>query len=404
MAHCFSFASFPKLPKTAILFLFVTYFISNTLYAQKAKQDSLEQVLDKRNLSTGERILTLSRLATHHYFNDKREESNKLLDEASQLAEAMEDKQYLARILAIQAMHLCIQGDSTASTMLQSALDNLDENADPGTKGYIWYAKGWMESRNERRTEAVASFIEALRHYDGSSNINDLRVISSIYIELYSIYGHWKDLDNMEKYARLALDNARQSGNPDGLSSALYSLGYTFEDRFRGNNAQEEFRDSAEYYYKQSVSTFLEHEDHMTSRNQLSFNALGLANLYSEFYPLSYNDTAQRYLDIALKEGLKTEHYTVVTGVYGILNEYTQRENRWDDAEHYLNQAVAYQEKNPLPELETKIRLMEALAIVAEKKGDYGAALEYYKQYLTYYQQRFDNGKNGIRKGIGSKI
>lgn len=66
MAHCFSFASFPKLPKTAILFLFVTYFISNTLYAQKAKQDSLEQVLDKRNLSTGERIaegLTSSQIA-----------------------------------------------------------------------------------------------------------------------------------------------------------------------------------------------------------------------------------------------------------------------------------------------------------------------------------------------------
>src|SRR5690606_26283739 len=161
--------------------------------------------------------------------------------------------------------------------------------------------------------------------------------------------------------------------------------------------------DSAEYYYKQSVSTFLKHEDRITSRNQLPFNALGLANLYSEFYPLSYKDTAQRYLDIALKEGLKTDQYTVVTGVYGILNEYAQRENRWDDAEHYLNQAVAYQEKNPLPELETKIRLMEALAKVAEKKRDYQAALEYYKQYLSYYQQRFDNEKMALGKELEVK-
>ena len=403
MAHCFSFASFPTLPKMAILFLFLIYLISDTLYAQKAKQDSLEQVLDKKDLPTEERTLTLLRLATHHYFNDKREKSKKLLDEASRLAEALPDKQYLARILATKAMQLRIQGDSTANTMLQSALDNLHENANPSTNGYIWYAKGWMESRDDQPTEAIASFVKALRYYEGSSDINDLRTKSNIYGGLYSIYGQWKDLDNMEKYARLALNNAQKSNDPDELSSALYSLAYTFEDRFRANNAQEEFRDSAAYYYKQSISTFLEHEDRITSRNQLPFNALGLANLYSEFYPLSYKDTAQRYLDIALEEGLKTEHYTVVTGVYGILNEYAQRENRWDDAEHYLKQALAYQEKNPLPELETKIRLMEALAKVAEKKGDYRAALEYYKQYLSYYQQRFDNEKMALGKELEIK-
>lgn len=404
MAHYFSFASFLTSPKTAILFLFITYLISNPLYAQKATQDSLEQVLDNKNLPTAERIMTLSRLATHHYFNDKRDQGQKLLDEAVQLAETMEDKQYLARVLAIQAMQLRIQGDSTASTTLQSALDNLHENADPGAKGYIWYAKGWMESRDDQPTEAVASLVKALRYYDGSSSdINDLRVTSSIYGELYSIYGKWRDLNNMEKYARLALDNARQSGNPDELTSSLYSLAYTFEDRYRANDAHKEFRDSAEYYFKQSVSTFLKYEDRIASRNQLPFNALGLANLYSEFHPLSYKDTAQRYLDIALKEGLKTGQYTVVTGVYGILNEYAQRENRWDDAEHYLNQAVAYQEKNPLPELETKIRLMEALAKVAEKKRDYQAALEYYKQYLSYYQQRFDNEKMALGKELEVK-
>src|SRR5690606_9779525 len=161
MAHYFSFATFLTSPKTAILFLFITYLISNPLYAQKATQDSLEQVLDKRNLAVEERILTISRLATHYYFNGDKEKSTTLLDEASQLANALEDKQYLARVLAAQAMQLRIQGDSTASTILQSALDNLHENADPSGKGYVWYAKGWMESRDDQPTEAVASLVKA---------------------------------------------------------------------------------------------------------------------------------------------------------------------------------------------------------------------------------------------------
>lgn len=403
MTNCISLHSFLNLPKVIVTSLFLVCIVPNTLYAQKVKQDSLEHILEKKNLPVEEKILTLSRLATHHYFNDNREESIRLLSEASQLAKNLEDKQFFSRILAIQAMHLRIEGDSTAKTIIKSALNNLPESATPSNKGYIWYAKGWMESRDNLLTEAVTSFIEALRHYEKSSDENDIKTISGIYVELYSIYGQWRDLDNMEKYARLALDNALKSGNPDELSAGLYSIAYTFEDRFRAENSRQMFRDSAEYYYKQSIATLLAHEDRITNRNQLPFNALGLANLYSEFYPISYKDSARHYLDIALDQGLKTNHYTVVTGVYGILNEYAQRENRWSDAEYYLNQAVAYQEKNPMPELETKIRLMEALAFVAEKNDDHPAALEYYKQYLSYYQQRFDNEKMVLGKELEVK-
>src|SRR5699024_5244702 len=60
-------------------------------------------------------------------------------------------------------------------------------------------------------------------------------------------------------------------------------------------------------------------------------------------------------------------------------------------------------DKNPMPELETKIRLMEALAFVAEKNDDHPAALEYYKQYLSYYQQRFDNEKMVLGKELEVK-
>lgn len=394
---------YKMLNRTALLFVSIACLIPGILPAQIAKKDSLEQVLREKDLSAGEKVFTIGRLASHYYFNDEKTKADSLLDEALRLAGTLENKQYLARTLAIQAMQLRIQGDSTAKARLQLAMDNLTDNTDPSIKGYVWYAKGWMEVRDEQPAEAVASFIHALRHYEGSTDMSSMSSKSSIFSELYSIYGAWRDLDNMEKYARLGLDNAKKSGNPDALVVTLYSLAHTLEERYRQDRTDQDIRDSAEYYYKASISNFITYEDRITTRSQLPFNALGLANLYAEFYPLRYQDTAKRYLDIALKEGFKTKQYTVVTGVYGILNEYAQRENRWDDAEHYLNQAAMYVQMNEMPELETLIRLMEALALVAEKKGDYQSALEYYKKYVSYYEQRFDKEKMALGKELEVK-
>lgn len=403
MANYISLPSYYSLLKTIALLVFMTCALPRLPQAQIAKKDSLEHVLGQRDLPSSEKVFTLGRLATFYYFNNGAATADSLLNEALQLAGSLKDKQFLARTLAIQAMRLRIQGDSTANTILQSALDNLTEDSAQSVKGYVWYAKGWMEARNEQLAEAITSFIKALRHYADEKDASSISTKSAIFSELYSIYGAWKDLDNMEKYARLGLDNARKAGDMDALTSALYSLAYTFEEQYRANRAEESLRDSAEYYFKLSVSTFMANENRITTRSQLPFNALGLANLYSEFYPLSYQDTAKRYLDIALEEGLKTNQYTVVTGVYGILNEYAQRENRWDDAENYLNTATMYVHMNEMPELSTLIHLMEALATVAEKKGDYQSALEYYKKYLSYYEQRFDNEKMALGKELEIK-
>src|SRR5699024_4731494 len=100
MTNCISLHSFLNLPKVIVTSLFLVCIVPNTLYAQKVKQDSLEHILEKKNLPVEEKILTLSRLATHHYFNDNREESIRLLSEASQLAKNLEDKQFFSRILA----------------------------------------------------------------------------------------------------------------------------------------------------------------------------------------------------------------------------------------------------------------------------------------------------------------
>src|SRR5690606_3053697 len=156
-----------------------------TVNAQGAKKDSLEQVLNQPDLSTGDRVLTLGRLASHYYFNDDKTQGDRLLDEALKLAETLEDKQYLARTLAIQAMQLRIAGEPAASEeAIQSALSTLEDTMNPSVKGYVWYARGWLETRNDQPTEAIESYIEALEFYNESSDPSDDAIKSSIYLGL----------------------------------------------------------------------------------------------------------------------------------------------------------------------------------------------------------------------------
>lgn len=390
--------------KLCWLLLLFTGFLSFRTNAQDTRKDSLEQVLSQSDLPAGERVFTLGRLAAHYYFNTEKEQADRLLDEALQLARTLQDKQYLARTLAIQAMQLRILGEpENSEEAIQSALKALENTMNPSVKGYVWYAKGWLEVRNDQPTEAVKSYIEALRFYDNSSDSSDDAVKSSIYAGLYGIYGDWRDHENMEKYARLELDHARKSGNPDALASALYSLAHTFEDQYRNNATNKALLDSAGYYYKSSIDIFSKERGRITVSSQLPFNALGLANHFSEFYPMHYQDSARQYLDIALEEGLKTNQYTVVAGAYGVMYEYAQRENRWDDAESYLNQAAAYIQMEEMPDIATLARIMQSLSTVYENKGDHGKALEYYKKYLEYYETRFDNEKMTLGKELEAK-
>src|SRR5690606_15680532 len=94
---------------------------------------------------------------------------------------------------------------------------------------------------------------------------------------------------------------------------------------------------------------------------------------------------------------------TVVSGAYGVLYEYARRENRWDDAENYLNQAALYIQKEEMPDIAVLARIMESLSTVKERKGDYKSALEHYKKHLEYYKARFDNEKMALAKELEAK-
>lgn len=397
---------FHKLIQSACFWLLILI-IPSIGFSQISKQDSLQTILNQNNLDPGEKVMTQGRLAVHYYFNDNQRAADSLINEAIELGSTLPDKQYLARTLAIQAMQLKIQGDHEGSQKaITRSLKSVEKTESFSVKGYVWYAKGWLEIRDSDSDHAVESFLMALKYYDAKTDPldeTDKSIKAAIYQELYSIYGRWNDHLNMEKYARISLEHARQSKSKDALSSSLYSLGFSFEQQYRSQPDNKVLLDSAQFFYKESIATILQYPEQITSRNQLPFNAVGLANLYSEFYPISYKDSAQVYLDMALDEGLKTKQYGAVASAYGIMNEYAQKENNWDDAEKYLLLSADYSEKQDLPATETLFHIKLALSKVYEKKGDYKSALQAYKEYIELYESRFDAERMAVGKELEVK-
>src|SRR5690606_26585630 len=109
-------------------FLVAYLFFTSQAYSQHSKLDSLQRVLDQKDLDLGEKVVTLSRLASHYYFDNRKHEGDSLLHEALQLAHSLPDKQYLARTLAMQAMQLRIQGAQIASQeAIEKSLKTLEE-------------------------------------------------------------------------------------------------------------------------------------------------------------------------------------------------------------------------------------------------------------------------------------
>lgn len=143
-----------------ILFLIL---VVRPVEAQPSRLDSLISVLDQNDLDQGERVFTLGRLAAHHYFEGNKVAGDQRMEEALALAQGISDKQYLARTYAIQAMQLRIQGQTEkAWQALASSLDAEKDIQNFSVKGYVWYAKGWMETRDDLNDKPIESLFRHL--------------------------------------------------------------------------------------------------------------------------------------------------------------------------------------------------------------------------------------------------
>ncbi|WP_118194364.1 transcriptional regulator [Albibacterium indicum] len=365
--------------------------------AQSIITDSLHLVIAKSSTSNGERIEAMAQLSKIIAAQNKLPEALKIAKEAQQLSHREKDGRYGALIQSTLS-YLHVQQDSLklAFQAIDSAEQYLSHTTDKIIQGRVLFRRGWLEHIVENTDKAYQNMLKALRllNEDGTDLYK-----SNIYHYLAAIHAYWGNTDKQLHYTRLCHDVAHRSGNPDAIANANLSMGTSYLYRFRKDDSQQQLLDSAAYFYRSVLQLTDSLKSRITLPSTRGIAALNMANLYFEFYPASYQDSAQVYLNEALSIGKKINNVDIIANSYGILSEYSLKENDYIRAEALLQMALTEIINSPGGTL-SKGRITNALARVAEKSGNTAKALEYYKQYMKYDKELFDKEKLSITQRL----
>jgi len=360
--------------------------------------DSLELLIKKPGTPPGQRIEAMGRVAEILAAQNKLPMALAIAQKARLLSHQEKDKRYAALTLSTLA-YLHVQHDS-----LQLAFQAVDSaqffsalTLDQVVRGRIIFRKGWLEHIVGNTDKAYQHMLEALRLLKKNNNTSLYK--SNIYHYLAAIHAQWGNTDKQLHYTRLCKKEALRSANPDAIVSANLSVASSYLYRFRTDKSQRQFLDSAKYFFGSVLKLSNSLAKKITLPSTPGIAALNMANIYYEFYPLSYQDSATIFLDKALLVGRKVNNVEIIANSFGIRSEYAQKSGDNKLAEVLLLNALNEISNTP-GEFLSKARITEALAQVTEKNGNSTKALDYYKQFMVYDKALFDKEKLAISQRL----
>lgn len=369
----------------------------NKASSQSVIEDSLKSMLRRPNLSTEMKVMALSQLGRNTYETNLPAALNSA-NEALRLSHKLTDGQYAAFALATMA-YLNVQRDSLvlAQKNIDSALICTSRSTNKAINGYVWLRKGWLEYIVNNTSKSTASLFKALQLLEGQKAY---AYESLVYHYLASIYADLKDQANLKKYTLLSQKLAYQSGDPDIICNAYLATGSSFLQDFRRHTSQKTLLDSSIFYNRRLLALSHSQPGRIVNHINTAAAALNIANIYWEFYPKHYKDSAEKYINVALAIARKTKHEEVIANCYGILSEYALAEGNYAEAERLFLSGFAEVELNAGSSMQVKASMMRGLATVAEKNGQSKKALDYYKQYMRYEREAYDAGKLAIAQRL----
>lgn len=387
-----------KKPTTICFLLFIAVLLSSSKgRSQSLITDSLHNIIDNSGTSNGDRIEAMARLSEIMAAQNNLPEALKMAKKAQVYSHRETDGRYGALVQSTLC-YLHVQQDSMklAFEDIDSAKWYISRTSDNTMRGRVRFRQGWLERIMEDTDKAYKHMLEALRLLKGSGT--DLYK-SSIYHYLAAIQAYWGNTEKQLYYTRLCRDAALKSGDPDAMANAYLSIGTSFLYRFRRDHHQKQLLDSSKYFYQTVLKLTDSLQKRITLPTTRAIAALNMANLYYEFFPISYKDSAEIYLDEALSTARKVGDAEIIANSYGILSEYALKEGKYKQAENLLQMALGEIFNSPGAVL-SKGRITNALARVAEKSGNVTKALSYYKQYMKYDKELFDKEKLSISQRL----
>ena len=362
--------------------------------------DSLTAVLTQKNITPGQKVMTLSLLATAKSITETNN-AMRIGLQAVQLSRTLSDAQYTAIAYATLAQIYIQDDDITKSAQaVDSALFYAGRTESQLAKGVAWYRKSWMENLKGKPQEALISAQQSLKYLEKAGAVN---YESAVYYIIASIYANLYDGPLHKKYALLCLQTALRDMDYDNLLLAYQTLGTYWQYYHMQHEDDQLSLDSAFFYNKIALNTFLAKKDRMIFHSTMAIIAVNLADLYAQNFPASYRDTVFHYLDLAQKIGYETHHLEVIANCYGMKSDYELAAGNYEKAEALLLKGLEVVNADSAKNLATKTQFMSALSNLSEKRGNYKEALKYQQQYSLLYTDLYNEEKMNITKELEAK-
>jgi DNA-binding NarL/FixJ family response regulator len=375
--------------------VFCLVFLKDTT-AQKIYTDSLNHLLAQTSLSEAERVNIHCKLAKANFEKDL-PLSFKLANEALQIGARMKDGRGKAMAFAT-LIHLYVwkKDLKRAYESRDSALYYAGKTKDQETQGFVWLRNGWLDLVNDENDKAITKFLQALDFFKGQGAYE---YESTVYHYLASFYGYGNDPGKQRKYADLSYETALKSKQIDALNTAYFTIGQTYFDRFKLDTSKRNLLDSALNIYKKSLLLAEKQSGRLLIRSNTAAIALNTANIYFQYFPNTYRDSAEKYTDIAMRIATNTNLQEVLVNCYGLKSEYALRDGNYNEAEKMLVTGLSAVAGGVIKMPLTKARMFLGLSHIAEKRGDQQAALNYLKEYIKFNKEAFDEEKiNSIQR------
>ncbi|WP_300687099.1 ATP-binding protein [Chryseobacterium sp.] len=362
----------------------------------------LEKEYDNASNKAIEQLDLAPKYAKALFLHNLKSRSYQILDASIPIAAKQKDGKYATILYAVQAMNYRLdnKGTEALKSLDLAKAYSLKTNSNEA-KGYFQYAKGWILIRNNKTTDAVAAYLKAIEHYENSPTTSTLYGrFATVVKELSTIYSNLNEYQLEEKYSKQFLVLASKQNDPNLIFDAYMRMGYVYEQKYAQDPSNIDFRNKAEQYYLQSVKTFNKNKEAMLNKTNLSYAAINLANLYTDFD----RDKAMQYARLANAVSLETGEAIHIASSFGILAELAIQDKNYDLAKSYFLKASMEIGKSPVRDHNIELSILESLSRISEEQGNYKEALTYYKSYVDKYKSVYDQEKLDITKRLESQF
>ncbi|WP_249090335.1 ATP-binding protein [Elizabethkingia ursingii] len=384
------------------LLLIFTLFICPFFVQAQDALSKLEKEYNNASDKTTEQLNIAPKYATALFFHNVKPKSYQILANNISMATKLTDGKYATILYAVQAMNYRLDNKEAESSksLEMGKVYSLKTNSNEA-KGYLEYARGWILTRNNKITDAVAAYLKAINYYENSPTTSTLYGrYGNTAKELSAIYADLNEYQLEEKYSKQFLLLASKQNDPNLIFDAYMRMGYMFEQKYVQTPSDKQFRNRAEQYYVQAITTFNKNKGSMLNKSNLSYAAINLANLYTEFNP----EKAMEYAQLANKVSLETGDAIHIASSFGILAELAIQNKHYDLAKSYFLKASMEIGKSPVINHNIELSILESLSRISEEQGNYKEALVYYKSYVDKYKSVYDQEKLDITKRLESQF